>query len=57
MVCLLSVAADGNRHRILDSYTRDRSTPRVDEFYGGQDDLTAAAAVIKDGVLHAIFRR
>lgn len=54
---VVTISAVGNRHRILDSYTRDRSTPRPDSFYDGRDDLTAAAAKRVDGVLHAIFRR
>ncbi|XP_039268430.2 uncharacterized protein LOC120343320 [Styela clava] len=54
---MVFLSAEGNRHRILDSYTRDRSTPRPDSFFGGTDDLTAAAASHVDGMLHAAFRR
>lgn len=35
-------SAKGQLSRIRDYYSRDRSTPRQDEFYGGTDDLTAA---------------
>jgi hypothetical protein len=36
--------AKGSLGRVVDSYTRDRSTPLRDEEYGGTDDLTAALA-------------
>jgi len=45
------------RHRIVDMYTRDRSTPQADTWYNGTDDLTAAVATRVDGVLHVRFRR
>ncbi|KAJ8315042.1 hypothetical protein KUTeg_007192 [Tegillarca granosa] len=35
-------SAKGQLSRIGDYYSRDRSTPQKDEFYGGKDDLTAA---------------
>ena len=31
-------------HRVYDAYTRDRSTPKRDDFYGGKEDLTGAFA-------------
>ena len=30
--------------KVVDSYTRDRSTPLPDEMYGGENDLSAAMA-------------
>ena len=41
----------GNQYRILDHYTRDRSTPQEDEWYGGTDDLLGAFGEYKDGVM------
>uniref|UniRef100_A0A1B0CTC1 Putative drebrin n=1 Tax=Lutzomyia longipalpis TaxID=7200 RepID=A0A1B0CTC1_LUTLO len=47
----------GNASRILDYYTRDRSTPRTDDFWGGKFDLTAATGLERDGVTTIAFRR
>ena len=49
--------ACGNRFRVIDYYTRDRSTPRRDSFYGGDDDITAAVGSEVDGITNIIFRR
>ena len=49
--------ARGNRFRVIDYYTRDRSTPRRDSFYGGDDDITAAVGSEVDGITNIIFRR
>ncbi|XP_069356051.1 uncharacterized protein [Maniola hyperantus] len=49
--------AKGNYHRVLDYYTRDRSTPRVDTFWGGHDDITAASGFEENGVTTIMFRR
>ncbi|CAK1589864.1 unnamed protein product [Parnassius mnemosyne] len=49
--------ARGNYHRVLDYYTRDRSTPRVDTFWGGHDDVTAASGFEENGVTTIMFRR
>lgn len=43
--------------RIWDYYTRDRSTPRFDTFWGGKNDLTAAMGFEKDGVTTILFRK
>lgn len=43
--------------RIGDYYTRDRSTPRTDNFWGGKNDLTAAMGFEKNGVTTILFRR
>ncbi|XP_074597944.1 uncharacterized protein LOC141852736 isoform X2 [Brevipalpus obovatus] len=50
-------SARGEYGRIFDYYTRDRSTPRVDSFYGGNDDLTAGLVVENDGVTTVVFRK
>ncbi|KAK3860027.1 hypothetical protein Pcinc_033899 [Petrolisthes cinctipes] len=50
-------AAQGNLYLIEDYYTRDRSTPRVDEFWGGEGSLTAALGWEEDGVTTILFRR
>ena len=50
-------AARGSQSRILDYYTRDRSTPRTDDFYGGEDSLTAAVGMERDGMTYIKFRR
>jgi len=50
-------AARGSRSRILDYYTRDRSTPRTDDFYGGMDSLTGAVGMERDGMTYIKFRR
>lgn len=49
--------AAGNTHRIGDYYSRDRSTPRIDSFWGGTDGLTAAMGFEKNGVTTIVFRR
>lgn len=49
--------ARGPHSRILDYYTPDRSTPRLDRHYGGSDGLTAAIGSEKDGITTIIFRR
>lgn len=47
----------GNYSRIGDYYTRDRSTPQLDNFYGGRQDLTAALGYERDGQTVILFRR
>ncbi|KAK2722151.1 hypothetical protein QYM36_002636 [Artemia franciscana] len=49
--------ARGSLSRINDFYTRDRSTPRVDTYFGGRNDLTGAFAEEKEDVTTFIFRR
>ena len=49
--------ARGNYSRIGDYYTRDRSTPQLDGFYGGRQDLTAALGYERDGQTVILFRR
>ncbi|XP_050356652.1 uncharacterized protein LOC126777614 isoform X5 [Nymphalis io] len=49
--------AKGNYHRVLDYYTRDRSTPRVDTFWGGHDDISAASGFEDNGVTTIMFRK
>ena len=43
-------------HRVGDYYTRDRSTPQPDSFYGGEDDLSGAEGWVSDGNTHIMFR-
>ena len=43
--------------RVVDSYTRDRSTPMSDDMYGGKNDLTAAMAYEDDDGTVMIFRK
>ena len=50
-------AARGKQSRVLDCYTRDRSTPRTDDFYGGVDSLTAAVGMEQDGMTYIKFRK
>ena len=50
-------AARGSQSRVLDYYTRDRSTPRTDDFYGGVDSLTAAVGMERDGMTYIKFRK
>ena len=48
--------AKGSLGKVMDSYTRDRSTPLADEMYGGKNDLTSAMAYEdKDGTT-LVFR-
>jgi len=49
--------ARGSVSKVYDSYTRDRSTPQPDEFFGGQDDLTAAVGYEEDGETTIAFRK
>lgn len=49
--------AQNQSSRVLDYYTRDRSTPRQDSFWGGTNDLTATGGFEENGVTTIIFRR
>ena len=49
--------ARGEYSQVRDYYTRDRSTPRLDSFYGGSDSLTAAVGKEDNGTTTVIFRR
>jgi DOMON domain len=49
--------ARGEMSRIWDYYTRDRSTPRLDTFYGGKSELTSTGGFEKDGITTIIFRK
>lgn len=50
-------SARGTASRIADYYTRDRSTPKMDNYWGGKNDLTAAMGFEKDGVTTILFRK
>ena len=49
--------ARGDTSRVWDFYTRDRSTPRRDQYFGGQSDLTASMAWEEDGETTIFFRK
>ncbi|ELU07299.1 hypothetical protein CAPTEDRAFT_222245 [Capitella teleta] len=49
--------AKKNLHQVRDYYTPDRSTPRLDEEYGGTQSLSAAIASQQGDTLTMIFRR
>lgn len=47
---IVIATARGNRYRVFDYYTRDRSTPRLDEFYGGTQGIIGAVGKEENGV-------
>ena len=49
--------ARGSQYRVFDYYTRDRSTPRLDEFYNGTQSITGAVGIEKDGFTTIKFRK
>mgnify|MGYP002716716853 CR=1 FL=1 len=49
--------ARGNISRIWDYYTRDRSTPRLDTFWGGKNDLTGAMGYERNNTTVIVFRK
>ena len=49
--------AKGDLGRVVDSYTRDRSTPLPDELYGGENDLQAALAYQDTEGTVMVFRK
>ena len=49
--------AQGSLHQVRDYYTPDRSSPRLDEEYGGTQSLTAAVASQDGDILTVIYRR
>jgi hypothetical protein len=49
--------AKGDLGRVVDSYTRDRSTPLPDELYGGASDLQAALAYEDEEGTVMVFRK
>lgn len=50
-------AARGMASRVGDYYTRDRSTPRTDDVYGGKNDLALGTGFEENGVTTIIFRK
>lgn len=50
-------SARGMLGRVRDMYTRDRSTPQTDEWYGGRQSLTSAMAFERNGKTTIMFRR
>ena len=53
---VIGMGREGGLGRVVDSFTRDRSTPLPDEAYGGQQDLTAALAYQDNGQTTLVFR-
>ena len=53
---IIASVIDG-RSRVQDMYTRDRSTPLLDSFLEGENSLTAAFGVERDGRTVVMFRR
>lgn len=49
--------ARGNQFRVFDYYTRDRSTPRLDEFYNGTQSITGAVGEETNGYTIIKFRK
>ena len=49
--------ARGNQYRVIDYFTRDRATPRMDSFYGGEDSITAAVAKEENNLTTVIWRK
>lgn len=50
-------SARGDLGRVADYYTRDRSTPRYDSFFGGTESLMGAAAYEEGRVTTLLFRK
>lgn len=50
-------AARGMASRVGDYYTRDRSTPRTDDVYGGKSELALGTGYEENGVTTIIFRK
>lgn len=50
-------AARGMASRVGDYYTRDRSTPRTDDVYGGKSELALGTGFEENGVTTIIFRK
>jgi len=49
--------ARGERGAVADYYTRDRSTPRRDAFWGGKDDLTSGSVWESNGKTFLRFKK
>ena len=47
--------ARGNRFRVFDYYTRDRSTPQMDGFYSGTQDIKGAVGRETNGITEIKF--
>ncbi|CAB3403868.1 unnamed protein product [Caenorhabditis bovis] len=45
------------RARVVDMYSPSKATPMMDEFFGGKNSLTSAAAFQEDAVTTVIFRK
>ena len=49
--------ARGDLSRVVDSYTRDRSTPQNDEFWGGESDIVDSLGYEDDEGTTIVFRK
>jgi len=54
---MVIMAARGQRSRIYDAFSRDRSTPKADTYYGAENSLTAAIGEEVNGETTIIFRK
>ena len=55
---VIGMVRSTNLARIYDAYTRDRTTPHRDEWYGGQQSLTGAVGMeTSDGWTHLKWRK
>lgn len=50
-------SAQGAFSRVHDSFTKDRSTPKFDTYYGAGNSLTAAIGSETNGETTILFRR
>ena len=50
-------SARGEQYRVYDYYTRDRGQPWKDDFYNGEDSITAAVGKEEDGYTYMKWRR
>ncbi|EDV20018.1 uncharacterized protein TRIADDRAFT_61434 [Trichoplax adhaerens] len=50
-------SARGNMFRLFDYYSRDRSTPRMDSYFGGEDSITAAVGSESNGYTTLRWRK
>ena len=49
--------ARGKLFRVFDYFTRDRGQPWRDDFYNGEESLTAAVGMEEDGYTYIKWRR
>lgn len=54
---VMASVVEGNYLHIEDMYTRDRSTPIIDDILDGEQSLTASYGIQRDGRTIVMFRR